>query len=137
MLYPRSGVRKDVLFIICSLPKTYPFIYSNNHSKQQREVHMYSYTSRMSLICTRSHPYVTFIWFYHEPKKRARNKSTFISTIHVQNVTKLKENFLNNLFQYFSNFFHISLGYRQFHLRVLSKHLKAVLFLLMYDIFLK
>ena len=37
MLYPWPRVRKCVLLIIYSLPKTYSFIYSNKHSKQQRE----------------------------------------------------------------------------------------------------
>ena len=65
------------------------------------------------------------------------HKSTFITTIYGQNVIKLKQNVLNNLFQYFSNLFHLSLGQCQFHLRMLSKHLKARSFLLMYDIFHK
>ena len=58
----------------------------------------------------------------NKAKKRARNKSSFIATKHVQNIIKLKQNILNNLFQYFSNFFRLSLGCCQFHLRVLSKH---------------
>ena len=137
MLYPRSGVRKYVFFVIYSVPKTYFFICSNKYFKQQREkdyvvvclpyvIRMYwYYVIRMSFIGTPMssvchsyvlvyHPYVTRIRFYHEPKKRARNNTTFIGTKHVQNVIKVKQNFLNNLFQYFFNFSHISLGYHQF-----------------------
>ena len=44
-------------------------------------------------------------------KERARNKFTFIATKYVQNVTKLKPNFLNSIFHYFSNFLHLFLGY--------------------------
>ena len=61
----------------------------------------------------------------NKAKRRARNKSTFIATEHVQNVIKRKENFLNNLFRCLSNFFHFSLGYCQIHLRILSKLLKT------------
>ena len=57
----------------------------------------------------------------NKAKRRARNKSTFIATEHVQNVIKRKENFLNNLFRCLSNFFHFSLGYCQIHLRILFK----------------
>ena len=70
-------------------------------------------------------------------KKKARNKFTFIAYKYVENVIKLKENFLNNVFQYFSNFFNLFLGYCQFHLRMFPKHLKIDLFLLMYEIFLE
>ena len=72
---------------------------------------MYSYVFGMSLVCTRMssvcHSYVVLPWI----KKNARNKSTYISIKHVQNVIKVKQNVLNNLFQYFSNFFYLSLGY--------------------------
>ena len=105
MLYPWPGVRKSVFFIICSVAKTYSFIYSNKHLKQQRE------------------------------KKKARKKPTFNATKYVQNVIKLKQNFLNNLFQYFSNIFYLSLEYCQFYLRMFPKHLKTDSFLLMYCIF--
>ena len=44
-------------------------------------------------------------------KLRKRNKPTFIATKYVENVIKLKQNFLNTLFQYFSNFLHVSPGY--------------------------
>ena len=91
---------------------------------------MYSYVILMSLVFTRMpsacHSYVVLQW------RGLEKKSTFIGTKHVQNVIKLKQNFLNNLFQYL-HFFHLSLGYCQFHLRMLSKHLKAASFLLMYD----
>ena len=56
---------------------------------------------------------------------RTRNKSTFIAIKYVQSVVKLKQNFLNNIFQNFSNFFHLPRRYIQFHLRMLSKHLRA------------
>ena len=46
----------------------------------------------------------------NKDKKRARNKSTFIETKHVQNVIKLKQNFLNNHFQYPLTFFIFLLG---------------------------
>ena len=55
-------------------------------------------------------------------KKRAGSKSTFISSKYLQNAIKLKQKFLNNLFQYFSNFF----KFFQFHFCTISKHLKAV-----------
>ena len=158
MLYPQPGVRKYVFFVTYGAPKTYSFICSNKYFKQQKEkeyvlvclpyvTRMYSYyVIRMSFICTPMssvchsyvlvcHPYVTRIRFYHEPKKRARNNTTFIGTKHIQNVIKLKQNFLNNLFQYFCNFPHILLGYHQFYLRMLSKHFEAVSFLSMYHIF--
>ena len=112
---------------------------------------MYEYVFLMSLVCTPisfvyhlyvlvCHSYVTRIYSYAIrmsfvcgfTMKRARKKSTFIGTKHVQNVIKLKQNFLNDLFQYL-HFFHLSLGYCQFHLCMLSKHLKAASFLLMYD----
>ena len=105
MLYARPGVRKCVFFIIYSVPKTYSF--------------KYTLTSIPS----------------NKGKKKARNNSTFIATKYAQNVIKLKQNFPNNLFQYQSNFFHLSLGYCKFHSRMLSRHLKAHSFLLMHDIF--
>ena len=91
---------------------------------------MYAYVFRMSHACTLMssvchlyvlvcHPYVTRMCFYHELKKRAKNKFTIIGTKHIQNVIKLKQNFLNNLSK--KNFFHFSVGYCQFHLRMLSK----------------
>ena len=90
---------------------------------------MYAYVFRMSHACTLMssvchlyvllcHPYVTRMCFYHELKKRAKNKFTIIGTKHIQNVIKLKQNFLNNLSK--KNFFHFSVGYCQFHLRMLS-----------------
>ena len=64
----------------------------------------------------------------HKGKKRATSKSTLITTEHVQNVIKLKQNFPNNLFQNLSNFFHFSLGYCQFYLGMLLKDFKTVSF---------
>ena len=80
---------------------------------------MYEYVFLMSLVCTpisfvyhlyvlACHSYVTRIYSYAIrmsfvcgfTMKRVRKKSTFIGTKHVQNVIKLKQNFLNNLFQY-------------------------------------
>ena len=70
MFYSRSAVRKYVLIIIYSALKTYSFICSKKH-------------------CIPS----------NKGKKRARNKSTIITTKYVQNVIKLTQNLLNNLFQ--------------------------------------
>ena len=155
MLYPQFGERKCIFLIIYSVSKAYSFIYSNKHSKQQREKEyvfvclryvtgMYSYVIRMSQVCIRMsslchsyvlvcHSYVTCIYshvihislvcgFTVNQSRAIEKKSTFISTNHVQNLIKLKQNFLNNLFQYFSNLFHLSLGYCQYHLHLLSKH---------------
>ena len=46
-------------------------------------------------------------------KKRARSKSTFISSKYLQNAIKLKQKFLNNLFQYFLTFFIFSISFLQ------------------------
>ena len=86
MLYPQFGVRKCIFLIIYSVSKAYSFIYSNKHSKQQREKEyvfvclryvtgMYSYVIRMSQVCIRMsslchsyvfvcHSYVTCIYSY-------------------------------------------------------------------------
>ena len=111
MSYPQPRVRKCVFLIIHGVPKTYslstPISIPSNKEKKSR----YSYVIRMSVVCTCMSSicplYVVLPW----TEKNARNKSTFISTKHVQNVIKLKQNFLNNLFHYYSNFFHLSLGY--------------------------
>ena len=105
MLYVRPGVRKCVFFVIYSVPETYSFKYTP--------------TSIPS----------------NKGKKKARNNSTFIVTNYAQNVIKPKQNFPNNLFQYQSNFLHLSLGYCKFHSCIFSRHLKAHSFLLMRDIF--
>ena len=62
-------------------------------------------------------------------KESARNKSTFIATKYLQNVIRLKQNFLN--------FFIFVLSIFQFHLRMLSKHLKRDVFILICDIFIE
>ena len=82
---------------------------------------MYSYFIHMSLVYNlmstvchshvlQCHPYVTRMWFFHEPEKRARNKATFITTEYQQNVIKLKQNFLIILFNTSPNFLIFHLG---------------------------
>ena len=62
ILYPRPRAKECVFFIIYSVPKTYSFIYSDKHSKRQREkeyilvclpyvTRMHSFVIRMSLVC--------------------------------------------------------------------------------------
>ena len=71
---------------------------------------MYSYVFGISLVCTRMssvcHSYVVLPWI----KKNARNKSTYISIKHVQNVIKLKQNVLNNFSNTSPTFFIFLLG---------------------------
>ena len=79
MLYLRLGLRKCVFFIIYSVPKIYSYLLQEafQATKGQR-------------VCTRMSSYVSRMWFFHEPKKRARNKSTFFVTCRERNYTKTK-----------------------------------------------
>ena len=76
---------------------------------------IYSFAKTYSFIYSNKHSQLQRI------KKITRKKSTF-------NATK----YVDNLSQYFSNFFHLSLGYCQFRLRIFQKYLPTDLFLLMY-----
>ena len=71
----------------------------------------------------------------NKAKKRARNKSTFIATEYLQNVIKLKQNFLNNLFNTSPTFFIFLLGIVKFISACFQSFWKQTP--MMYDIFLE